>query len=144
MKPSKKPDPYSLDSGEEAQTADLPATTASASEKFSATLRGNVHVITLSKGNVLDAFEIDALGKELQAYIQSAGTPNLVVDLSNVHHLSSAALGMLVTLKSNADAHGGGLHLANVRDDLKKIFKITKLHKVLKIHKDVDAASKSF
>jgi anti-sigma B factor antagonist len=146
MKPSKNPDPYALDAAgmaNDAETTAKPASSA-ASDKFSTMVRDNVHIVTLTNENVLDAFEIESLGAALRAYVESSDTANLVIDLSKVEHLSSAALGMLVTLKSTAESGGGSLRLANVRHDLKKIFKLTKLDKVLKIHDDVESAVRSF
>lgn len=148
MDPSKNTDPYAVERGAGKSTkASIPSTDRAAgavSAKFETTVQDGVHVIRLSSGEVLDAFEIETLGQEIQAYLHAADSPRAVIDLTNVRLLSSAALGMLLSLKSQAQAKGGGLCLAHVRDELKQVFKLTKLNKVLKIHKDLDAAVRSF
>ena len=67
-----------------------------------------------------------------------------MAQMASINHLSSAALGMLVTLKSNSDAAGGRLCLSGIQHDLMKIFKLTKLNKVLEIHESAVMNLESF
>ena len=63
------------------------------------------------------------------------------MDMHGVEHMSSAALGFLLQLKATVEGQGGKMCLANLRDELKQIFMITKLNKVLPIKESVDAAA---
>ncbi|UCD75026.1 MAG: STAS domain-containing protein [Phycisphaerales bacterium] len=100
-------------------------------------------MITLAPSEMLDAHYIEKLGDEIYHHVKTIEAPRLVIDLENVRHMSSAALGMLIALKKVTDRQGGRICLANVRDDLVQVFKLTKLHKVLKIHGSIDKAVKS-
>ena len=55
----------------------------------------------------------------------------VVLDFESVEHLSSAALGKLINMKKKMDAAGGQLAMYGLRSELLKIFKVTKLTKVL-------------
>jgi anti-sigma B factor antagonist len=113
---------------------------AAPTPRFSSQRRGEVCVVTLSRPDVLDSVYIDQLGADLQKHVSGDKPPRLVLDLSNVHHLSSAALGMFLVLKNSVETRGGGLCIAAVKDDLMQVFKLTKLHKVLRICNDADQA----
>ncbi len=66
----------------------------------------------------------------------------ILIDLSNVSLLSSAGLGMLVTLQQSVVARGGQVLVCGLKDDIKKILKVTGLLKTLKIVKDLDTGLK--
>ena len=110
---------------------------------FSVLSHDAVRVVRFSRADVVDGAYIERLGGDLATYLAQIETPNVVIDLENVTHLSSAALGMLVKVGVSVSHRDGGLRLANVSDDLTKIFKMTKLHKVLRIHESVEEAVES-
>lgn len=142
MSPANKPDPYRLDS-----TAPAPVGSPAAPQKtdlgFDVLEKRGIHVVTLLRGQLVEAHEIDALGADIKNYFATKPAAKVVLDMQNVHFLSSSALGMLITLKSSIGANGGAFVLAGLRDDLQKIFKITKLDKILKIKENVNAATAS-
>jgi anti-sigma B factor antagonist len=143
MAPTGKPDPYKIQ-GDASGQGQAPSTRSDPIDpKFDVLDRRGILVITLLKSNVLDSHEIESLGTELQNFLSKKPAAKVVLDLHGVQHLSSAALGMLLSLKSRIESTGGALRLANVRDELQEIFKLTKLHKVLTIKESVDAAAAS-
>jgi anti-sigma B factor antagonist len=126
---------YGVEGSDEAPAASAP------SARFSSQRHGHVRVVTLSRSDVLDAVYIDQLGEDLQKHARGGGDkPRIVLDLGNVNHLSSAALGMFLVLKNTVEARGGGLCIANVKGDLMQVFKLTKLHKVLRIFDETEQA----
>ena len=130
-------DPYAVEGGAAGAAAgggDAP------SSNFAVSLRDGIHVINFSRGDVLDAYYIEQLGDDMVEYAKKHDNPRILVDMASINHLSSAALGMLVTLKSNVDAVGGRLCLSGIQHDLMQIFKLTKLNKVLEIHETADGA----
>jgi anti-sigma B factor antagonist len=129
-------DPYAVEKG----AADPAAGASGASSNFSVSLRDGIHVINFSRGDVLDAYYIEQLGEDLVDYAKKNDSARILVDMASINHLSSAALGMLVTLKSNVDAVSGRLCLSGIQHDLMQIFKLTKLNKVLEIHETLDGA----
>ena len=57
----------------------------------------------------------------------------MILDFRMEKHLSSAALGMLVTLSKKAKMLKGDLVICSLNSDLQKLFKITNLDKLLTI-----------
>jgi anti-anti-sigma factor len=107
---------------------------------FSVVVQDGVHVITLSRHRVLGIVECHSLGTELQSHIGTLESPRIVLDLGDVDHLSSAALGMLVDVNTAATARGGRLCLANLSDEARELFKLVRLGRLLPIHDTTDAA----
>ena len=64
----------------------------------------------------------------------------VALDVEPVMLLASVGLGMLINLDKQAKAGGGKLVIHSMSDQLLMMLKITKLHKVLTIVKDRDAA----
>ena len=141
MDAPRKPDPYTVDTGAK------PAPRASAgpdqTSLFSSRVEDGVHVITFTKADVVDAYFIEQLGDGIYHHLKGVEAPRVVVDLIDVKHLSSAALGMLIALNTVVGKHNGRICIANVSDDLMMVFKLTKLHKLIKIHNSTEKAVKS-
>ena len=137
MQPSGNPDSYGI---EPAASGGSSGGAPGSSERFVVTIDNGVHVVKITQSDVLDAFEIEQLKGELEAYVASVDGPRIVLDLGLVAHLSSSALGMLVAMKSLTEGNGGGLALCSLRPELMEIFRLTRLDKVLKIHGDASSA----
>ncbi len=108
--------------------------------KFSVAVDRDVHVIMIDKSKTLDAYEVETLGDQIYEFLEARLAPKVVVDLGNIDHLSSAALGMLIALRAVVERDGGVLCVANVSDDLQALLKMTKLHKVIKIYNSLKEA----
>lgn len=147
----KEADPYGLTGAKPAASgaetdgeAPAPAAPAAASSgRFTTDLIGGVHVVSITQANIIDGREIEQLGDDIYHFVKTIDEPKIVLDMQNVKHLSSAALGMLIALNKVVGQRDGGICIANVTADIQKIFKLTKLNKVLKIYGDTDKAIKS-
>jgi len=95
---------------------------------------------TLLDKQVLDEVTIAAIGAELAQAMGTASPPRLIVSFAGVEHLSSAALGMLITLNNRANEAGGALCLSGIENRILEVFRITKLDRVLTIENDLGAA----
>lgn len=88
--------------------------------------------------------EIDfATGPQLKDAITEllvSGEVNLVVDLLKVDFIESTGLGALIGGRRRAHALQGSLVLVCTEDQMLKIFRITGLDKVFRIHDTVEAA----
>jgi anti-sigma B factor antagonist len=60
----------------------------------------------------------------------------MVIDFQNVQYLSSKMLGKLMALYKRVQAEDGGLALCSVRKELREVFEVTQLDKVLNLQAD--------
>ncbi len=60
-----------------------------------------------------------------------------------VDHLSSAALGTLITINNKVKVKGGQLRLSDINPQIYEVFTITKLNKLFKIFPTVKDAQES-
>lgn len=94
--------------------------------------------------NILDEANIQSIGEEISALVDAEPAPKLLISFANVDHLSSAALGTLITINNRIRGKGGQLRLANIDPQIYEVFVITRLNKLFSIHETTDAAIKSF
>jgi anti-sigma B factor antagonist len=86
---------------------------------------------------------IRIIGNELTKLVDETPRPRIIVSFRGVEHLSSAALGTLLTVMNRVKAKDGQLRLCDISTPILQIFEITKLNRVLRIEKDVAAAKAS-
>ena len=94
--------------------------------------------------NILDESNIQQIGEEIGELVEAAPSPRLLISFSNVDHLSSAALGTMITINNKIKVKKGQLRLANIDPQIFEVFKITKLDKIFQIHDTTEAALASF
>ena len=87
---------------------------------------------------------LDFMGKtDLDHQLQNliiAGKNRLVVDLSGVHFMDSAAIGTLIGALKAARRAGGDVRLATPNAQVVAILKMAKLERILIAYPDADAA----
>jgi anti-sigma B factor antagonist len=94
--------------------------------------------------NILDEANIQLIQEELAGLIEGSPRPKLLISFSNVDHLSSAALGALITVRNKINAKSGQLRLADIDPQIYEVFVITKLNKLFEIHPTAAEAIQSF
>jgi anti-sigma B factor antagonist len=102
-----------------------------------------VHIEFLDR-SILDESCIQQIGQEISDLIDEATNPRILLNFANVEHLSSAALGTLITINNRVKQRGGQLRLSNIDPQIYEVFAITRLNKLFQIHADVAAAAASF
>lgn len=119
----------------------------SGTSNYTAHVVDGVHVIELSRSDVLDTSYITRVQQELVAYAAEKHGASMVIDLTNVQFLSSTALGLLMALHQAVSRAGGTVSVAGAQPEVFKAFKLVKLHKVVGMHdtvrEAVDAALKA-
>ena len=93
-----------------------------------------ITVVEFVDRNILDEANIQQIGDEISSIIDDQDSPKLVVSFANVEHLSSAALGTMITINSKVRAKSGDLRLADIDPQIYEVFVITKLNKLFNIH----------
>ena len=94
--------------------------------------------------NILEEANIQQIGDEIAQIIDQSGNPKILISFENVEHLSSAALGTLITVNNKVRQKGGQLRLSNIDPQIYEVFVITKLNKLFQIYDDADKAARSF
>jgi len=94
--------------------------------------------------NILDEANIQQIGEEISELVDSREQPKLLISFDNVDHLSSAALGTLITINQKVRERDGQLRLANIDPQIYEVFVITKLNKLFEIHDTAEEAIASF
>jgi anti-sigma B factor antagonist len=72
------------------------------------------------------------------------GEHKFLVDFSQTGYIDSSGLGVLVSLSKKIREQGGELRLADLNDDLKTLFELTKLDTLFQISDSRERALESF
>ena len=105
---------------------------------------GGIITVEFVDKNILEEANIQKIGDELSQIVEGQGNPKLLVSFENVEHLSSAALGTLITINNKIRQKGGQLRLASIDKQIYEVFVITKLNKLFQIHDTYEKALNSF
>lgn len=105
---------------------------------------GTVSQIEFIDRNILDEANIQQIGEEISRIVEAEEHPRLLISFANVDHLSSAALGTLITINNKVRNRSGQLRLANIDPQISEVFKITKLDKLFMILDTTPEAMASF
>ncbi len=62
-----------------------------------------------------------------------SGTRKVLIDFARAGYIDSSGLGVLVSLAKRLREEGGELRLANLNDDLRSLFELTKLDTLFRI-----------
>lgn len=116
----------------------------SAASRLRVTDQDGVTRIEFIDRNILDEANIQQIGEEITRLIDAQTQPKVLISFENVDHLSSAALGTLITINNKIRGKDGQLRLANIDPQIYEVFVITKLNKLFQIHESADQALASF
>ena len=81
-----------------------------------------IGAVTASK--VLDALNVTDFGEEVLAYVSAHSGLRLILDFEKVHYLSSAVLTELLRIKDAVEDNGGGIRLAGLRDEHRRVIQL--------------------
>lgn len=105
---------------------------------------GAVKKITFTMKNIIEETVIHQIGKDVLALVDATPKPKLLISFANVEHLSSAALGVLISCNNRVKVKEGQMVLSDISKPIFEIFRITKLNKLFQIADTADAAMKIF
>lgn len=117
---------------------------ATAESSLQVTKEGEIIRVRFLERNILDETSIQQIGHEIRQLIDESPNPKLLISFDNVEHLSSAALGVLITVNNKSRDKGGQLRLASINPHIHEVFAITKLDQMFHIYDTADEALKSF
>lgn len=100
----------------------------------------DICIIEFQDRKILEELAINQIGERLTELADEYDKPKLLLDFKKVEHLSSAALGMLITLNKQLKDRQGQLVLAGINQQILEVFKITKLNKLFVITETTEQA----
>lgn len=112
--------------------------------KLTISKQGDVCVVDFEDRKILEEVVINQILERLTDLVASESVPRLLLNFRKVEHLSSAALGVLITLNRQVNRRNGQLVLANIHPQIYEVFKITQLNRLLNIQGTTDEALRAF
>lgn len=103
-----------------------------------------VTVVEFIANKILDELSISEIRDELTKLASEPETMKLLLSFKNVEHLSSAALGVLITLNKQVAERKAKLRLSDITPQIFEVFKITRLNKLFDIHDTAEKALAGF
>ncbi len=100
----------------------------------------DITIVEFTEASILDSLQIEQLGRDLNELPEKRNVRKLVLDFANVKFLSSSALGILLTLRRKCDEFKGKLAICNMRAELIKVFRVTKLDTLFTFFPSCDEA----
>ncbi len=101
-------------------------------------------VVEFADRKILEEVSIQEIGDELGRLVESEPGIRLLLSFKNVDHLSSAALGVLITLNKKVKESSGALKLSDINKQIYEVFKITRLNRIFDIHDTAEDALNGF
>ncbi len=111
--------------------------------RLKVTRQGDVVQVEFTTRKILDEANIAEIGEQLSAIVEKEEHPRLIISFAAVDHLSSAALGTLITINNKVKNRGGQLRLSNINPQILEVFLITKLNKLFRIYTTTKEAQDS-
>ncbi len=107
--------------------------------------RDDVVLVTFNDTKILDEPTIQKIGAEFSKLTtEAAAERKLLLSFRGVTFLSSAMLGQIIRLSKMAKSDKVHLKLSDIAPDILQVFKITKLDKIMEIHKTEAEAIAAF
>ncbi|MCG3178095.1 MAG: hypothetical protein BIFFINMI_00418 [Phycisphaerae bacterium] len=93
-----------------------------------------VIVVSFLDRKILDELNITRIEEDLFTLVEKETSVRLVLDFANVEHLSSRALGTLISLMKRVNMKKGRLALSNIAARIFDVFRITRLDRSFDIY----------
>jgi len=101
--------------------------------RLSISSEGGVTIVELTDRKILDELSISQIGERLQGLVAKEESPKFILDFTSVGHMSSSALGMLITLHKRVREKNGQLRLSGIQPPIYEVFAITRLNEIFHI-----------
>jgi stage II sporulation protein AA (anti-sigma F factor antagonist) len=105
-----------------------------------------VHINTQGKVLVasptveIDAHSAERLRASVDAAFEKSPCTHIVFDFAKVGFMDSSGIGMLIGRYKHAEKRGGGLALANMNNEMTRLYTISGLAKIIRQFPSVDEA----
>jgi anti-sigma B factor antagonist len=107
-------------------------------------VKADVRVVVIDVVRLVDEGMIEQCKREIIELLDTTEESNLLIHFGRVTFMSSAALGMLIRVSKKCKEYDIALKLCDISPDIRQVFKITSMDKILEIHDDAAQAMESF
>ncbi len=104
----------------------------------------DIKFITINEARLSNDYPINDLGRDLMNLLDIPDQKKFLFDLSNVYYMCSAMLCHLIKLQKFANEKGVSIKYIRANKDLKQVFKILCLNKLMMFYDTEEEALKSF
>ena len=104
---------------------------------------GDTVQVEFTARKILDEANIADIGEQLTSIVEKEDRPRIIISFAAVDHLSSAALGTLITINNKVKQKSGQLRLSDINPQIYEVFNITKLNKLFRIYPTMKEAQES-
>ena len=115
-------------------------TSSQESPSFLLERTGDITIIRFNHDS-FDRVEIQDIRDQLRDVANKTEPPRFIIDFAHVTFMSSIILGVIMGIHLNICKRGGVLTICGMNEMTLRVFKITKLDKVLTIHENCEAAA---
>lgn len=102
--------------------------------------QGDVNIIQIEDRCILEETVIKSITDQLWNYAYQDPNPKLLLDMQMVEQLSSAGLGMLISIDRLYKQRHGRFVLANVSARIREVLQITRFDGILNIQDSIEQA----
>jgi anti-anti-sigma factor len=107
-------------------------------------LKGETRLLIIDEARLLDPPTIDQCYREIVEVLDKVEESYVLLHFGRVTFMSSSALGMLIRVQKKCKEYKVTLKLSNIAPDIRQVFKITALDKILDIYDDASQALEAF
>lgn len=88
----------------------------------------------------LDHHSSEAIRIKIDNKIDELGIMNLIIDFSDVNFMDSSGIGVIIGRYRRIAEFGGELLIVNLKPQIRKVFELGGLFKIIKEYKNIDEA----
>ncbi len=115
-----------------------------ASTAFTTHTSRDVLVVRFVATQILDAPLIQQISSDLRKIVADPFLPKVILDVGEVRSLSSAMIGVLISLNAEAEKTKKAVVLAALRPELVKLLKMTRVDKLFRTFESQEKALNHF
>jgi stage II sporulation protein AA (anti-sigma F factor antagonist) len=88
----------------------------------------------------LDHHSAEYIRQKLDSEIIKSTTKNMIFDFSQLTFMDSSGIGVIMGRFKNVQNLNGKVSLVNINDQIKRIFDMSGLHKIIPVYDSIDTA----
>lgn len=101
---------------------------------------GRVTIVDFIDAAIMDTLQIQQIASELYDLVDKQDRKQILLDFTNVKFLSSQTLGVMLNLHKKLTERKGWLGVCGLKEELHKVFKLTRLDKLFNFYEDEEQA----